>query len=121
MSDSERDNIFDSVKKLQSDLNGQRSSVAKQRSAEAEKRSAEAIRQTIETDIKGIKEMAKYYNLCIKTPETNDKNEIEAVKNAAKHIIQTCKKYNTDYKAILRKELGDEQKVKDLLKFYGIE
>ena len=37
--------------------------------------------------------MVKYYNLCIKSPETNDENEMRVVKNAAKDIIQTYKKF----------------------------
>ena len=37
--------------------------------------------------------MAKYYNLCIRNPDTNNKNEMESVKKAAKNIIQSCKKY----------------------------
>jgi hypothetical protein len=43
------------------------------------------------------------------------------MKNSAKEIIQDCKKYNIDYKAELRKELGDDKKVAELLKFYGVE
>ena len=98
-----------------------RSAEARQRSAEARQRSAEAIKGTMKSDTLGVIEAAKYYILCIKNPATNDKNEIEAVKKALKDIIENCKKYNIDYKAILRKELGDEKKVKELLKFYGIE
>ena len=75
----------------------------------------------MKSDTLGVIEAAKYYNLCIKNPATNDKNEIEAVKNALKDIIDNCKKYSIDYKAILRKELGDEKKVKEMLKFYGIQ
>ena len=48
-------------------------------------------------------------------------DEIEQMKKSAKKIISDSSYFNIDYKAILRKELGDEQKVKDLLKFYGIE
>ena len=47
--------------------------------------------------------------------------EIEKSKKLLNWVIPDCKKYNIDYKAILRKELGTEQKVKDLLKFYDIE
>ena len=75
----------------------------------------------MKSDTLGVIEAAKYYILCIKNPATNDDNEIEGVKNALKDIIENCKKYGIDYKAILLKELGDEKKVKEMLKFYEIE
>ena len=85
-----------------------------QRSAEAQQRSAEATKS-------GVSQIAIYYNLCKDYPSAVVKEELEETKKYAKHVIKNCQKYNIDYKAILRKELGDEQKVKDLLKFYGIE
>lgn len=99
----------------------QRSAEAKQRSAEAKQRSAEAKQQSAEITKAGVSQIATYYNLCKDHPTAIVKEELEETKKYAKHVIENCKKYNIDYKAILRKELGDEQKVKDLLKFYGIE
>ncbi len=99
----------------------QRSAEAKQRSAEAKQRSAEAKQQSAEITKAGVSQIAMYYNLCKDHPTAIVKEELEETKKYAKHVIENCKKYNIDYKAILRKELGDEQKVKDLLKFYGIE
>ena len=90
-------------------------------SAEARQQSAEAIKGIKKADSLGLKECVKYYNLCINHPQTNDKTEIEAVKKAVKGVIENCKKYNIDYKAILRKELGDDKKVEELLKFYGVD
>ena len=99
----------------------QRSAEAQQRSAEAKQRSAEAIKETMKADSLGLEEMAKYYNLCIKNPGTNDQDEIENVKKAAKDIIENCKKYSINYRAILLKEVGDAKKVDAILKFYGVE
>ena len=84
-------------------------------------RSAEAIKETMKADSLGLEEMAKYYNLCIKNPGTNDQDEIENVKKAAKDIIENCKKYSINYRAILLKEVGDAKKVDAILKFYGVE
>ena len=36
-------------------------------------------------------------------------------------LYQLAEHYGIDYEAILRKELGDEKKVKEMLKFYGIQ
>lgn len=65
----------------------------------------------------GLQEIVKLYNLYQKTPQVERKIE-------TKHYIdyiETCKENNIDYKAILRKELGDDKKVQELLKFYGVE
>lgn len=121
LSDSDWNDLFNSVKKLQSDVIEQRTLVAQQRSVEAQQRSAEAIKGTMKADSLGLEEMAKYYNLCIKNPSTNDQDEIENVKKAAKDIIENCKKYSINYRAILLKEVGDAKKVDAILKFYGVE
>lgn len=71
----------------------QQSAESKRKSAEYEQQSAEAIKGIRESAPSSIKEIVKYYNLCIKSPETNDENEMRVVKNAAKDIIQTCKNY----------------------------
>ena len=90
------------------------------KSAEADRRSAEIIKEIKEDAPSWIKEMVKYYNLCIKSPETNDENEMRVVKNAAKDIIQTYKKFWIDYKALILKEVWDKKKVDNVLKFYGV-
>ena len=71
----------------------QQSAEYEQQSAEYEQQSAEAIKGIRESAPLSIKELVKYYNLCIKSPETNDENEMRVVKDAAKKIIQTCKNY----------------------------
>lgn len=91
------------------------------RSAEADRRSAEADRENLRLDSIGVKHAAEFYNLYIQMPNAAKQEEIDFMKKSTIEVISDCKKYNIDYKAILRKELGDEQKVKDLLKFYGIE
>ena len=86
-----------------------------------EKLSAEAKKQSAEVTKAGLSQITRYYNLCKEYPTAIDNEELEETKKYAKHVIQNCKEFNLDYKAILRKELGNEQKVKDILKFYGIE
>lgn len=113
--------FYESYKKGFKEYMEQKSAEYDRRSAEAQQRSAEAIKEMQKADSLGLIESAKYYNLCIKNPQTNDEREIEGVKNALKDIITNCKKYNIDYKAILHKELGDDEKVKEVLKFYGVE
>jgi len=100
-----------------------RSAEAQKRSAEAQKRSAEAIKRGMAADTLGLKEAVKIYNLHVKNPVTNDKdkNELENVKKAFRDIITSCKEYGIDYIAVLRKEVGNEKKVKDILKFFEIE
>ena len=93
-----------------------------QRSAEARQQSAEARQQSAEATKSGLQDLIRFYNYYKENPSlVKDKDFKFFKENAEKWIIPNCKKYNIDYKAILRKELGDEQKVKDLLKFYGIE
>lgn len=99
----------------------QRSAEARQQSAEARQQSAEARQQSAEITKAGVSQITRYYNLCKDHPSAIDNEELEETKKYAKQVIENCKQFNIDYKAILRKELGDEQKVKDLLKFYGIE
>ena len=91
------------------------------RIAEARKQSEEARKETMKADSLGIREMVKYYNLCIKNPATNDRNEMQAVISAARDIIQNCKEFGIDYRAIILKEVSDRRKVDEILKFYGVE
>ena len=99
----------------------QRSAEARQQSAEARQQSAEAKKESIRLTKIGISQLVEFYCLYMKNPSSVMPDEIEQMKKSAKKIISDSSYFNIDYKAILRKELGDEQKVKDLLKFYGIE
>ena len=93
-----------------------------QQSAEARQQSAEAIKEIMKQDSVWVKErMVEFYNLYLQNPNIIKKEDLNFMKESTKGFIEDCKKQNIDYKAILRKELGDEQKVKDLLKFYGAE
>ena len=87
----------------------------KQRSAEAEKRSAESLTSS-------LKELVWFNNrVHAKGKEPITPDEIQEWKNDAKKVFTGCKDINLDYKAILRKELGDDKKVAELLKFFGVE
>lgn len=100
----------------------QQSAEARQQSAEARQQSAEAKKEIIKQDSVWVKErMVEFYNLYTQNPNIIKKEDLNFMKESTKGFIEDCNKRNIDYKAILRKELGDEQKVKDLLKFYGIE
>ena len=90
-------------------------------SAEADRQSAEYERQSAEASIEGVKEAVRFYKLYKNNPNTVLPGEIKKAKEYTVDFINGCKKYNIDYKAILRKELGDDKKVAELLKFYGIE
>ncbi len=95
---------------------------ARQQSAEADRQIAEAIKEIMKQDSVWVKErMVEFYNLYLQNPNIIKKEDLIFMKESTKGFIEDCKKQNIDYKAILRKELGDEQKVKDLLKFYGAE
>ena len=118
------DNIEACGKKYKQDYTAymqQMSAEARKQSAEARQQSAEARQQSAEATKAGLSQITRYYNLCKEYPTAIDNEELEETKKYAKHVIQNCKEFNLDYKAILRKELGNEQKVKDMLKFYGIE
>lgn len=108
LSESERDNIFDSVKKLQSDLYDQRSSVAERRSAEAERRSAEARQYIIMQDYSGLYEMMKFYPYRGSAYES----EIKQAKEHGRFFIRGCEKFNIDYHSLLPLEVQ---------KFYDIQ
>ena len=93
----------------------QRSADAQQRSADAQQRSAEA------TNI-WLKQITEYYDLCKSNPTAINNEELEETKKYAKHVIQNCKKYWINYRAILLKEVWwDTKKVDEILKFYGVE
>ncbi len=111
------DNIEACGKKFKEDYTAH----MKQRSAEADRRSAEAVREIIKNTYDILKQLTEYHRLYKKDPSTAMPNEISQMKNSAIEIIEICQKYNIDYKAELRKELGDDRKVAELLKFYGVE
>ena len=98
---------------------------AQRRSAEYDRQIAEEEQQLAESFKILMKQMVELYDLYIQNQdiiqEIIKKEELNSLIEPIKEYIEDCKKLNFDYKAILRKELGDEQKVKDLLKFYGIE
>ena len=102
------------VQSLNSVINYLISTVAKQISAEAKQ-------QSISQTYRGLKQCITYYQLCKNNPTLVKPNELAETKEYAKYVTQNCKKYNIDYKAELRKELGDDKKVAELLKFYGVE
>ena len=84
-------------------------------SAEAQQRSAEA------TNI-WLKQITEYYDLCKSNPTAINNEELEETKKYAKHVIQNCKKYWINYRAIILKEVWwDAKKVDEILKFYGVE
>ena len=93
----------------------QQSAEYKQQSAEAQQRSAEALTSSLENLVWFYKRVQD------KTKEPIPPNEIQEWKNVAKKVFLRCNDINLNYKAILRKELGDDKKVEELLKFYGVE
>ena len=69
-----------------------------------------------------LKILVWFYNIVHgKEKELITPDEIQEWKNDAKKVFTGCKDINLDYKAELRKELGDDKKVAELLKFYGVE
>ena len=100
----------------------QQSAEARQQSAEARQQSAEATKKIMQQDSIWIKErMTEFHDVYKQNPANIKHNDLEFMIKSTKEFISDCKERNIDYKAILRKELGDDKKVKDLLKFYGIE
>lgn len=95
---------------------------ADRRIVEADRRTAEALKNIMHTDsIWIINHMEKFYDTYKEYPSTVRQSDLDFMREAASEIVSSCKKYGIDYKAILRKEVGDEKKVKDILKFYKLE
>ncbi|MBQ3625102.1 MAG: hypothetical protein II950_06755 [Prevotella sp.] len=93
-----------------------------QKSAEYDRMIAEAKRQSAEALTSSLKEVVWFFNrVHMKDKQAILPNEIEEAKNLALHIFTRCKELNINYEAILRNELGDDKKVQELLKFYGVE
>ena len=118
------DNVEACGKKYKEDYTAhmkQRSAEAEQRSAEAKRQSAEAEQRSINSTYNGLNQCIRFYKLYKKNPSLIKPNDVVDMKDYAKHVTKNCKEYNIDYKAELRKELGDDKKVAELLKFYGVE
>lgn len=118
------DNIEACGKKFKEDFTAymkRRIAEAEKQSAEAKKQSAEAERRSINSTYNGLNQCIRFYKLYKKNPSLIKPNDVVDMKDYAKHVTKNCKEYNIDYKAELRKELGDDKKVAELLKFYGIE
>lgn len=122
LSDSDWNDLFNSVKKLQSDVIEQRTLVAQQRSAEALQRSAEAVKNIMKQDSIWLKRsMIEFYNIYSRNPDVVKKEDIDFAKESTKKVIDDCKKRGINYRAILLEEVGDAKKVDAILKFYGVE
>ena len=94
----------------------------KQRSAEAERRSAEYKQQSAEAITSSLGNLVWFYKrVQDKAREPIPPNEIQEWKNVARKVFPRCNDINLNYKAVLRKELGNDKKVEELLKFYGVE
>ena len=118
------DNIEACGKKFKVDFTAymkRRIAEAEKLSAEAKKQSAEAERRSINSTYNGLNQCIRFYKLYKKNSSLIKPNDVVDMKDYAKHVTKNCKEYNIDYKAELRKELGDDKKVAELLKFYGIE
>jgi hypothetical protein len=118
------DNVEVCGKKFKEDFTAymkRRIAEAKKLSAEAKKLSAEADRRSINSTYNGLNQCIRFYKLYKKNPSLIKPNDVVDMKDYAKHVTKNCKEYNIDYKAELRKELGDDKKVAELLKFYGVE
>ena len=97
------------------------SAEARQQSAEARQQSAEAKEQAMKLDSLWLKEIHRFYTNFKKNPNTVRDSEIQQATKVARDVIQNCKKYWINYKAILLKEVWDKKKVDAILKFYGVE
>ena len=105
-----------------SDEAKQRSAEAQQRSAEAKQRSDETVKEIMSQDTVWVREqMPEFYDLYQKNPTNIKQVDLIFMKESSMGFIDDCKKRGIDYRAILLKELGDQKKVDDLLKFYGVE
>ena len=88
-----------------------------QQIAEQNQQIAEKTKEIMRADSVGIKKMVNFYEKRSKLTQ----DEFIKLKDTFKWFIDECKVRGIDYKAILRKEVGDEKIVKDILKFYEIE
>ena len=68
----------------------------------------------------GIKQMVEFYDIYTTRPSIVKQEELVFMKESIIEVINQCKKYGIDYRAILLKETGDGKKVNAILKFYEI-
>ena len=74
------------------------------------------------TDSIWIKQhMQEFYDIYTRNPDIVKQEELGFMRESAKEITASCKKYNINYRAILQKEVGDSKKVDAILRFYGVE
>ena len=114
--------FYEGYKKGFKEYMEQKSAEYDRRSAEAQQRSAEAQQRSAEAITNSLKNFVWFFNRYhMKDKEAIPPDETQAWKNKAMEVFIRCKVINLNYKAILRKELGDDKKVQELLKFYGVE
>lgn len=94
----------------------QLSAEARKRSEEADRRSEEARKEAQETLNQIFDEVIKCFKLA-----PNDKR-LEVFKPNLNKVIETSKRYDFDYKAVIHKIFGDETELeKEFLKYFEIE
>ena len=96
----------------------QKAKEAEQKAKEAEQKAKEDV---IKTDKIGLEELANYYWKYKANPSLALDSEVQHVREIAKDIIKSCKKYDIDYRNHLLQYMKDEKEVEALIKFYGIE
>ena len=95
---------------------------ADRRISDADRRISDAIKKTMCLDSIWVKNnMMEFYNMYNDKPGIIKDEEIKFMKEHTKEIIEDCKKFGIDYRAILLKEVWDKRKVEEILKFYGVE
>jgi hypothetical protein len=110
--------FYEGYKKGFKEYMEQKSAEAKRQSAEADGRIAEANDKAIKSLNNALTAIISFYDSYNILP---DPKRLESFKPKVIKAISLCKHYKIDYKAKLRKELGDDKKVQELLKFYGVE
>ena len=89
---------------------------------EEEQREAEARAKAMQADSLWLtSNMVNFYEAYENCPEIVKEAEISFMRKTTKEVIEECKEYDIDYKAILLKELGDEKRMKKLLLLYEME
>ena len=75
----------------------------------------------IKTNKTSLEELANYYWVYKKDPSSALEEEVQHIREIAKHLVNSCKKYDIDYRNHLLQYMKDEKEVEALIKFYGIE
>lgn len=94
---------------------------AKEDAQKARENAQKARENAIKTDKIGLEELANYYWKYKANPSLALDSEVQHVREIAKDIIKSCKKYDIDYRNHLLQYMKDEKEVEALIKFYGIE